>query len=275
LIARDWAIQPVGLGVAAPQRGIAVLTTVLSHVKHRGWLLVVLVVVIGALAAGAAPASAFSPFPECSASVVQPLNLFTAATDPCSYQETRALAVSTPVVDAGLGTIQVTTRAVDAITDVAPLHYPADIPGPDSITKIASADIDSVTITVGLTTITATGLRAAIACDGTLSQLVSGSTVAQVTINGTTTNVGDNQIDLPVPGVGTLHLNAFSQLFGFAARSMGQPIPIGLYTSRALWLETGADATDVIVGEGTISTSALSTYAFTRWGPVGPYRYCN
>jgi hypothetical protein len=69
------------------------------------------------------------------------------------------------------------------------------------------------------------------------------STVATVTVNGSSYYVSPSSTstDVPIPGVGTLHLNWTNTALG--------PVFPAPATSRALWLEARPGLPDVIVAE--------------------------
>jgi hypothetical protein len=112
----------------------------------------------------------------------------------------------------------------------------------------ADSNVHSVTIFVGANnTIAATGLEShAIISIGNCHDCFPGasawSTVATVSVNGRGISYGAQPTAVPVPGVGTLHINW---------NNLGGPgFPPAM--SRALWLEGSPGIPDVIVAEAKV-----------------------
>lgn len=173
-----------------------------------------------------------------------------------SFEPIRANPAGRPCVDDAhsalrtngrVGQVNLTSTQVEAKTDYAPMREPADVgyEWPEFVTPIALAnsDVDSVTITVGVTRITARGLRAAVICESTPAgnSLTFSSSVLDVTVNGQTRHVGAGPQAIETP-VGILYLNTQSAPSG--------PFS-GPLTSRALWLRMFFGG-DVVVGEAIL-----------------------
>ena len=144
------------------------------------------------------------------------------------------------------GSLRVLTRTLSADTDVAPLDAPEELVYPNDQFRetiaVADARVEGVTIFAGANVIEARGLRASVQAICDPASLFPNPTAssAEVRLNGQTVG-GPGQVDVPVPGVGTLRLNSLTFAFPF-----GTPH----FSARALWLDTGGD--DVVVAEAVM-----------------------
>lgn len=111
----------------------------------------------------------------------------------------------------------------------------------------AEARVGAVTVTVGSTTISATGLDATASsvwpCNADIFEVGAESTIGNLTVDGNAVEVADDPADIPIPGVGTLHIEWANTNAGDVV-APGQPA-----TSRALWLEGSGDVPNVVIAE--------------------------
>jgi hypothetical protein len=159
-----------------------------------------------------------------------------------TYEPVRANPAFDPCVDdysaayrarGRVGSVNVVADSLNATTD----NDPPDTDFED-IFLTSSASVDSVRITSGANEIVAQGVTSMIrwACDRMFCNRPFSSSVASLTVNGIGIGPGTQPLDVPVPGLGTLHVNSES----------GPPA-----TQRALWLEGVPGTADVVVAEAS------------------------
>lgn len=125
------------------------------------------------------------------------------------------------------------------------------IPGFDVLAAADSA-VQRVTITAGPATITAWGVQssASLQCDVRFECTASpslNSSIAVLEINGVQVPVGAG-LAIPIPGVGTLHVNSV----GFDRGLCGLFTMHAALYARALWLEGFPPFGDVVVAESRV-----------------------
>jgi hypothetical protein len=216
--------------------------------------------VVAVAGCSAVQVSAASATVGCSASAIRVVS------STSTFEPVSANPGFIPCADDAQGQSVVTPSAVGSVTveasGLSAVTHGNDPGGPPCciIDAYAEGRVGAVTVTVGTTTISATGLDAVADSESTCGQCIldasAQSTIAKLTVNGNAIELVGDDPNVPIPGVGTLHVEWAND------DAPGGPPPGQPAIGRALWLEGTNGVPDVIVAEAKACDNTESAGAF-------------